>query len=116
MNKLIKCGFVFLSLLAALPQIAHADYVGEVQTTKYLDSATINMISSRLQSGQAGLQVGDEISYFIQFTPTDNGGIIGAGGYVTDYIPAGTQVVNAQFVQLNADGSFSQIAPPPQPK
>lgn len=103
--------FALVGFFVALP--AQADYVGEVQTTKYLDPATINMISSRLQSGQAGIQVGDEISYFIQFTPTDNGGVIGAGGYVTDYIPAGTQVVNAQFVQLNGDGTFSQIAPPP---
>jgi len=110
---MIKFAVTTFAMLMALSQIAKADYVGEVQTTKYLDPATINMISSRLQSGQAGLLVGDEISYFIQFTPTDNGGIIGAGGYVTDYIPAGTQVVNAQFVQLNADGSFSQIAPPP---
>jgi MSHA biogenesis protein MshQ len=102
--------FALFGFFAAFP--AQADYVGEVQTTKYLDSQTINMISSRLQAGQAGIQVGDEISYFIQFTPTDNGGIIGAGGYVTDYIPAGTQVVNAQFVQLNGDGTFSQIAPP----
>jgi len=103
--------FALFGFFAAFP--AQADYVGEVQTTKYLDPTTINMIANRLQAGQAGIQVGDEISYFIQFTPTDNGGIIGAGGYVTDYIPAGTQVVNAQFVQLNGDGSFSQIAPPP---
>lgn len=102
--------FALFGFFTAFP--AQADYVGEVQTTKYLDPQTINMISSRLQAGQAGIQVGDEISYFIQFTPTDNGGIIGAGGYVTDYIPAGTQVVNAQFVQLNGDGTYSQIAPP----
>ncbi|TNC96196.1 MAG: hypothetical protein FD121_1206 [Gallionellaceae bacterium] len=113
MDKLIKIILLTLSIFGCFPQLAFADYVGEVQTTKYLDQQTINMISSRLQSGQAGLQVGDEVSYFIQFTPTDNGGIIGAGGYVTDYIPAGTQVVNAQFVQLNGDGTFSQIAPPP---
>lgn len=104
-----------LSLLALLPLQAYADYVGEVQTTKYLDPATTAMISQRLQSGQTGIQVGDEISYYIHFTPVDGGGIVGAGGYVTDYIPSGTQVVGAQFVQINANGGYVQVAPPPPP-
>lgn len=90
---------------------ARADYVGELETTKYFDDATITLIQSRLGAGQ-NLQVGDEISYFIQFTPTDNGGMVGGGGFVTDYIPAGTQVVGAQFVRLNGDGTYTQIAPP----
>lgn len=112
MNKLIKTILLTLTMFGAFPQVANATYVGEVQTTKYLDPTTVALISSRLQSGNPGIQVGDEVSYFIQFTPTNNGGMVGAGGYVTDYIPAGTQVVNAQFVQLNAGGSFTQISPP----
>ncbi|GAB4116777.1 MAG: hypothetical protein Fur0026_04310 [Sideroxydans sp.] len=90
---------------------AHADYVGELETTKYFDQPTIDLIQSRLAAGQT-LQVGDEISYFIQFTPTDNGGMVGGGGFVTDYIPAGTEVVGAEFVRLNGDGSYTRIAPP----
>jgi len=110
MKRVIGNLFFTLSLLWSM--LAQATYVGEVQTTKYLDPATVDMIAARLQAGNPGIQVGDEISYFIQFTPTNNGGMVGAGGYVTDYIPQGTQVTNAQFVQLNADGSYSQIAPP----
>jgi len=107
--KNIIAGLLMLGL--ALAQVARADYVGELETTKYFDQPTIDLIQSRLGAGQT-LQVGDEISYFIQFTPTNNGGMVGGGGFVTDYIPAGTQVVGAQFVRLNGDGSFTQIAPP----
>lgn len=102
---------LFAALLGAFG-LAQADYVGETQTTKYLTKATVDMISARYQAGLGGLVAGDEISYIIQFTPTDNGGNVGAGAWVTDYIPAGTEVVNAQFVQINADGSTTQIAPP----
>ena len=104
----------FLSTLVLLCglQTAYADYVGEVQTTKYLDKQTVDMLNQRYQSGQGGFVQGDEISYIIQFTPTNNGGNVGGGGYVTDYIPNGTEVVNAQFVTLNSDGTFTQIAPP----
>ncbi|MBI5429726.1 MAG: DUF11 domain-containing protein [Nitrosomonadales bacterium] len=104
-----KPAFVlFLAILLSSP-LARADYVGELETTKYFDPDTIALIQSRLPGG---LLAGDEISYYIQFTPTNNGGMVGGGGFVTDYIPAGTQVVNAQFVRLNSDGSYTQIAPP----
>ena len=93
---------------------ALADYVGEAQTTIYLDKPTQNMIAARYQAGGA-LQVGDVLSYIIQFTPVPGTGteLTGGGAYLTDYIPAGTQVVGAQFVQYNpATGVATQIAPP----
>lgn len=107
MKKMLKSLLLGLLLCATS---ARADYVGELETTKYFDQPTVALIQSRMASG--GLKAGDEISYFIQFTPTDNGGLVGGGGFVTDYIPAGTQVVGAQFVRLNGDGSYSQISPP----
>ncbi|MDD4911376.1 MAG: hypothetical protein PHP57_03715 [Sideroxydans sp.] len=100
---------LFLGLIFAFP--ARADYVGQLETTKYFDAATRALILSRLSSGQ-NLQIGDEISYIIQFTPTDNGGNIGGGGFVTDYIPAGTVVTDAQFIRLNTDGTYTEISPP----
>lgn len=100
---------LLLGVSVVLP--AKADYVGELETTKYFDQTTIDLIQTRLGQG-TGLLAGDEISYFIQFTPTDNGGLVGGGGFVTDYIPAGTQVTGAQFVRLNGDGTYTQIAPP----
>ncbi|MFM2407605.1 MAG: hypothetical protein RL358_347 [Pseudomonadota bacterium] len=127
MNQLAEKNYIFFTAqlkrgLAALvlgvlclAQPALADYVGEAQTTKFLDKATQDMIAARYQAGGGGLAVGDEISYIIQFTPVPGGTTeqVGGGAYVTDYIPAGTQVVNAQFVQDNGNGSYTQIAPPP---
>lgn len=109
------CAAMVVMLSCLFGQAAFADWVGESQTTKYLDKQTIDMIVARSMSGVPTLQVGDEISYFIQFTPVPGGGreTVGAGGYVTDYLPPGTQVVGAQFVQVNPDGSFTQTAPPP---
>ena len=110
---LSACAALLLSCCLIHP--AWADYVGEAQTTKYLDKATQDMIAARFQAGQGGLQVGDEISYIIQFTPVPGGTteMVGGGAYVTDYIPAGTQVVGAEFVQDNGNGTYTPIAPPP---
>ena len=112
-QKLASNGATILATLLAAAMLAgqpaRADYVGELETTKYFDQSTVNLILSRLPGG---LIAGDSISYFIQFTPTDNGGNIGGGGFVTDYIPAGTQVTSAQFVRLYSDGTYTQIAPP----
>ena len=108
--------FIFAALFSvlAMPQLAHADWVGESQTTKFLEQSTINMLATRAQSGGSGFQIGDEINYIIQFSPVSGGGTetVGAGAYVTDYIPAGTEVVNAEFVQLDGSGNYSHIAPP----
>ncbi|MEQ1534137.1 MAG: DUF11 domain-containing protein [Sideroxydans sp.] len=106
------CAALFSVL--AMPQLAHADWVGESQTTKFLEQSTISMLATRAQTGGSGFQIGDEINYIIQFSPVSGGGTetVGAGAYVTDYIPAGTEVVNAEFVQLDGSGNYSHIAPP----
>ncbi|MDD4929564.1 MAG: hypothetical protein PHP85_09835 [Gallionella sp.] len=108
--------FALSIFLLSIASLARADYVGEAQTTKFLDKQTRDMIAARYQAGQGGLVVGDEVSYIIQFTPYPGGTTeqVGGGVYLTDYIPAGTQVIDAQFVQYNGgDGSYTQIAPPP---
>ncbi len=106
---------VLLSLCGM--QSARADYVGESQTSNYLDPATQAMIAARYQAGGT-LQVGDQIAYIISFIPVPGTGVelIGGGVYVTDYIPAGTQVVKVEYVQDNGNGTFTTIAPPPPPE
>ncbi len=107
-----------LALLFAAPG-ARADSVGQVQTTKYFAPETVALIKQRVQDvangvpgATLGFHAGDTVSYIIQFTPVNNGATIGAGGYITDYIPANVQVTNAQFVQPDGNGGFYQVSPP----
>jgi uncharacterized repeat protein (TIGR01451 family) len=102
--------------LALAAGVARADSVGQVQTTKFFDPATVQTIVTRLQNSQPGFQVGDVISYIVQFTPIPNGANYGAGGYITDYIPAGTEVVAAEFVQPDGAGGYASVAAPQAPK
>jgi uncharacterized repeat protein (TIGR01451 family) len=110
---------ILAAAFALLPQFAHADSVGQVQTTKYFAPETVALIKQRVQDvangvpgATLGFKLGDTVSYIIQFTPVNNGATIGAGGYITDYIPNGVQVVNAQFVQPDGNGGFYQVSPP----
>jgi uncharacterized repeat protein (TIGR01451 family) len=85
--------------------------VGQVQSTKYFDPATVNELMQKIQSGQPTLQVGDKLSYILQFTPIGNGATTGVAGYVTDYLPPGVEVVNAEFVTPSGSGNFSPTTP-----
>ncbi|MBK9160122.1 MAG: DUF11 domain-containing protein [Nitrosomonadales bacterium] len=114
--------YVLLTGASALlcgAQLAHADSVGQVQTTKYFAPETVAMIKQRVQDvangvpgATLGFKQGDTVSYIIQFTPIANNSDIGAGGYITDYIPAGAQVAGAWFVQPDGMGGFYQTSPP----
>ena len=68
------------------------------------------MLLDRAAAGSPGFKAGDTVSYIIQFTPIANGATVGAGGYVTDYIPAGTRVTGAWFVQPSGT-SYTPVAP-----
>jgi uncharacterized repeat protein (TIGR01451 family) len=92
-------------------QKADAHSVGQIQTTKFLAPETVELLKTRAADGNPGLQVGDTLNYIIQFSPIANGASIGAGGYVTDYIPAGTQVVDAALVQPDGAGNYIPVAP-----
>ncbi|NOT81282.1 MAG: hypothetical protein HOP01_00930, partial [Gallionella sp.] len=111
----------FISTLVLLcgVQTARADSVAQVQTTKYFAPETVAMIKQRVQDvangvpgATLGFKTGDPISYIIQFTPIANTSTVGAGGYITDYIPDGTQVTSASFVQPDGFGGFYSVAPP----
>ena len=113
LKKILNLGaktFATIGLLLAA-QFAYSHSVGQVQTTKYFAPETTQLLLNRAASGTPGLQVGDSVSYLVQFTPVDNGATIGAGGYVTDYIPAGTVVTSASFVQPDGSGGFIPDVP-----
>lgn len=89
--------------------LAHS--VGQVQTTKFFAPETTQLLVDRINGGgPAGFQVGDILTYIIQFTPVANGATTGVAGYVTDYIPPGVEVVGADFVTKVGD-SYVPVAP-----
>jgi uncharacterized repeat protein (TIGR01451 family) len=105
-----------LGLVLALSASALAHSVPQVQTTKYLAPETLDLMLDRAEKGLPVLQAGDVIRYIVQFSPIENGATIGAGGYVTDYIPAGTEVVGASIVVPDGLDGFRDIPPnPPGP-
>lgn len=84
---------------AVFSYFVYAHSVGQVQTTKFFAPETVQLLKARVVAGQpAGFQVGDTISYIIQFSPIANGATVGANGYITDYTPPGTEVINTSFV------------------
>ncbi|MBS1809899.1 MAG: DUF11 domain-containing protein [Acidobacteria bacterium] len=88
-----------------------AHNVAQVQTTVFFAPETVQLLQTRASGGSPGLRAGDVVGYIIQFSPVANNATIGAGGYVTAYIPAGTEVVGAEIVQPNGSGGYSSTAP-----
>jgi uncharacterized repeat protein (TIGR01451 family) len=114
-KKYLGLGNLALSIVA-LTTLGHisplkAHSVGQVQTTKFFAPDTVQLLRNRAIAGAAGLQVGDTVTYYIQFSPVGNGAITGVAGYITDYIPAGVEVVDAAIVTKDAAGNFTNIAP-----
>lgn len=72
---------------------------------------TLTTLLVRAGSASPGLKVGDGVSYIIQFTPVANGATPGAAGYITNYIPPGTEVVGAAIVAKDSAGNYNSIAP-----
>ncbi len=99
-------------LLPAKSALAHN--VAMVETMKYLAPETVNMLVQRAKNGGPfGFQVGDTVKYIIRYRPVSNGANTGVNGYVTDYIPAGLQVIGASFVQPDGFGGYVDVTPPP---
>ena len=96
---------------AVFSYFAYAHSVGQVQTTKFLAPETVTTLLARAGTASPGLQVGDVVSYIIQFTPVANGATTGVAGYITDYIPPGTEVVGAAIVARDSAGNYNNIAP-----
>ena len=69
------------------------------------DSDTLALMSSRAGLGQPLLQAGDTVGVVLKSTPGP-GTLTGAGGYLTFYIPPGTQVMNAEYGAVDSTGTF----------
>ena len=125
----LKSALARISRLSPLRQIAWAlslgllalsaepHSVGQVQTTKFFAPETVKMLQDRISGGgHPGFQVGDTLSYIIQFTPVFNNASRGANGYLTDYVPPGTVVTGAAFVNkggvdANGNDTYYEVSP-----
>jgi large repetitive protein len=115
-HHLMRCALRYALLISAsaFSYLAIAHSVGQVQTTKFLAPETVSMLEAKYDSGSnsnPGFQVGDIVSYIIQFTPVQNDATVGVAGYITDYIPPGVVVVGADMVNVDANGNFYVVPP-----
>ncbi len=94
-------------MFVALPASAHS--VGQVQTAKRISAQTVSLLDPQGNPVPGGMgtdtvaKVGDILTYIIQFTAVPNSASRGGGGYITDYIPANTEVVGARIIDANGN-------------
>ena len=71
----------FLTLLVAsvFASSAFAHSVPQIEATKFLAPETVQLLSDRITLGSPGFQVGDTVSYIIDFSPIPNGATVGPG-------------------------------------
>lgn len=98
---------VLLSFSPFNSPLAHAHSVAQGNTTQIIAPETQQLIASRGGS----LQVGDIASFIVRFEPKDNGATVGPGGYVTAYVPDGTEVVDAEIVEPDGAGDYVAVQP-----
>jgi uncharacterized repeat protein (TIGR01451 family) len=97
-------GVVALAAGAAL-----ADSVGQIQTGKRISTETVALIDPETGLSQGGgstdvnVGPGDILTFIFTFTPVPNGALRGLGGYVTDYVPANTEVVGARIIDRDGN-------------
>lgn len=104
-----------VAMILTVANRLYAHSVAQVQTTKFFTPETVQLLIDRANAGTPGFQVGDEISYIIQFTPVENNaaggpGTIGVNGYITDYVPSGAEVTGAWIV-AKSGSSYYEIPP-----
>src|SRR4051812_328320 len=85
------CGAWLTFLLGGL---AGAHNLDQQDTRVSFDKPTLDLMAARAAAGQSLLQAGDVIGIVLKSTPGP-GTLTGAGGYLTFFIPTGTQVVGA---------------------
>lgn len=87
--------------------LADAHSVAQVQTAKRISQATVVALDPQGNPTPGGMgtdtkaKVGDVLTFILQFTPVPNNASRGAGGYITEYVPANTEVVGARIIDRN---------------
>ncbi len=108
-----KAPFVLTLLsLGLVSGVAGAHSVAQVQTAKRISPVTVVALDPQGNPVPGSLgtdtkaKVGDVLSYIIRFTPVPSSATRGAGGYITEYVPANTEVVGARFLDANGNTVF----------
>jgi large repetitive protein len=98
-----------LPLAILLPDraIAHGAWFGTGSVD--FTPATVTLLSTNVNNGIGGFQNGDFIELTASFPVLVNGTLSGPGGYITFYVPPGTEVAGAWIV--NASGSAISARP-----
>lgn len=95
-----------LGLIVPLTVVGHN--LDQQNTFISLDKPTVDLLESRAAGSQTLLQQNDVIGVICKTTPGP-GTNIGAGGYLTFYIPPGTQVVGVEYGLPDGFGGFTPV-------
>ena len=99
---------MFLASILGITPPAQAHNLDQLDTSIAFDKATLDMMAARAGLNQPLVQAGDSLGLILKSTPGP-GTATGAGGYMTFYIPPGTQVEKAEYGRPTASGTFAAI-------
>lgn len=111
--KTASAALALLPFALLLSSPARADSVAQLQVYKRLTRETIALIDPQGGTSAGGASsnvkyaIGDILTFRIAFTPVPNNATRGLGGYITEYVPANTEVVGARLVDR-----FGMTVPP----
>ncbi len=106
-RMLIAILVVSTLLLQARAVTAH--YLNVTQAWALFDQDTLDTIAARAAANDQPLvRAGDEITLIMKAFP-DDGTNFGAGGYMTFFIPEGTQVLDTAYVWPDGTGGYTEI-------
>lgn len=106
-TRLSTCALAAAGLLIASNAASHS--VGQVQTAKRISAQTVSLLDPQGNPVPGGTgtdtkaEIGDILTFVIQFTPVPNGASRGGGGYITEYVPANTEVVGVRLIDENGN-------------
>lgn len=98
-----------LFALGTRADTARAHSVAQVQTAKQIAPVTVAALDPQgnPMPGDMGTdttaKVGDVLTFIIRFTAAPNSASRGAGGYITEYVPANTEVVGARIIDKDGN-------------
>ena len=107
--KQMRVSLWVASLTLLVSVTAHAHSVVPVENDIRISQSTKASLDPMGDMTPGGIgtdtkaQVGDILTFVISVTPAPNNATRGAGGYITAYVPANTEVVGARLIDANGN-------------